>query len=276
MPDVAATAEKIFICYRRGDTAAITGRLYDRLTAKYGKPRIFRDVFSINLGHNFDKVIRDALEKTAVLLVVMGDGWDVSRLAKADDPVRKEIEQALALKVRTIPLFVRGMKMPASSELPPSIEEFCRCNGMPLRDDPDFDNDCERLIESIDGGAGDQPTAELEAAPFMASRSAKSKERAAPAVKQILPPPAARDLDSKGWLLALALGVLAAVAGILSPRMFDLDRTVAQALLSSGCACAVWGVLRMTGGERWLPGGPPMAAILAFVGALLSLPVLLL
>ncbi len=44
---------KIFINYRRKDSADITGRLYDRLVAKFGKKAVFKDVDSIPLGVNF-------------------------------------------------------------------------------------------------------------------------------------------------------------------------------------------------------------------------------
>lgn len=288
-PAAGAQADRIFICYRRGDSAEITGRLYDRLTARYGKQRVFKDVFSINLGQDFDAVIRRALEATAVLLVVIGDRWELPRLADPKDSVRREIEQALASGVRTIPLFVRGARMPAASGLPETIEAFCRCNGMPLRDDPDFDHDCERLISSIDDGSqtlASLSVARVESLSRVESRSAPRVERrrapAPPAppdrgAMPLLPiAAAARAVDSKGWLLAFLLGAIVALAGGLAPSVLGVDATFGQALLSSGCACSIWGLLRATGGERWLPGGAPMACILALVGAMLCFPAFLL
>jgi hypothetical protein len=139
----------VFICYRRDDTAEITGRLYDRLAGRIGKKNVFKDVFSIELGRDFDEVISAALRKTSVLLVAMGATWDVARLQNEKDPVRREIELALALGVRIVPLFVRGMKMPKEEQLPASLQAFVRLNGMPLRDDPDFDHDIDRLLSAV-------------------------------------------------------------------------------------------------------------------------------
>ena len=35
---------KVFISYRRADSATFTGRIYDRLIAKFGRKNVFRDV----------------------------------------------------------------------------------------------------------------------------------------------------------------------------------------------------------------------------------------
>src|SRR5215831_20212550 len=139
----------VFICYRRDDTADVTGRLYDRLVESFGRPQVFKDVFSIDLGLDFDSVIASALRRTDVLLVLLGKAWTPERLAVPNDPVRKEIEQALDREIRIIPIFVRGASMPREDLLPESMRSFSRLNGMPLRDDPDFDHDVSRLVQSI-------------------------------------------------------------------------------------------------------------------------------
>lgn len=140
---------QVFLCYRRSDTGELTGRLHDRLVARYGRSGVFKDVFSIDPGQCFDVVIRKALEHALVVLVVIGDAWDVQRLASPTDSVRIEIEQALALGVRVIPVLVRGTLMPASQTLPDSLQELVRRNAIPLRDDPDFEHDVKRLLHVI-------------------------------------------------------------------------------------------------------------------------------
>ncbi len=35
---------KVFISYRRADSASISGRIYDRLVAKFGRKNVFKDV----------------------------------------------------------------------------------------------------------------------------------------------------------------------------------------------------------------------------------------
>jgi hypothetical protein len=140
-----------FICYRRDDTGDVAGRLYDRLVARLGRERVFKDVFSIELGRDFDAAIRDALRTTDVVLVLIGDRWNPSRLASPDDSVRKEIEHAIALDLRIIPVFIRGARAPAAHDLPKFVARLATSNGMPLRDDPDFDHDVRRLLASLRG-----------------------------------------------------------------------------------------------------------------------------
>ena len=43
----------IFISYRRSDSIANTGRIYDYLERRFGRDRVFKDVDSIPLGVNF-------------------------------------------------------------------------------------------------------------------------------------------------------------------------------------------------------------------------------
>ena len=44
---------KIFISYRREDSADTCGRIYDRLRDRFGKDAVFKDVDSIPLGVSF-------------------------------------------------------------------------------------------------------------------------------------------------------------------------------------------------------------------------------
>jgi hypothetical protein len=129
--------------------AAMTGRLYERLGEALGGENVFKDVFSIKPGLDFDIVIHDWITRTTTLLALIGDRWATERLSTPDDPVRKELEQALALHVRIIPIFVRGVQMPTAKAFPDVLRPFAKLNGMPLRDDPDFDNDINRLLEAL-------------------------------------------------------------------------------------------------------------------------------
>src|SRR5262249_31937553 len=135
-----------FVCYRRDDSGEVSGRLYDRLAGRFGADHVFKDVFSIKPGRDFVEVIDEALDETDVMLVVIGDRWSPERLANQGDPIRHEIERALAANVKIIPLFIRGAKMPRVESLPASLEPLARRNGIPLREDPDFDNDVQRLL----------------------------------------------------------------------------------------------------------------------------------
>ena len=57
----AELAGRIFISYRRGETAYPAGWLFDRLVQHFGAVQIFKDVDSIELGDDFVEVITRAV-----------------------------------------------------------------------------------------------------------------------------------------------------------------------------------------------------------------------
>lgn len=94
-------AGRIFISYRRGDTAQVAGWLFARLTGHFGQQQIIMDVGSTQLGPNFAQMIAAAVASCDVLLVLIGHQWltatgqdGVRRLYHPDDFVRLEIESA--------------------------------------------------------------------------------------------------------------------------------------------------------------------------------------
>ena len=64
---------RIFISYRRGETAYPAGWLYDRLADRYGGGQVFKDVDSIELGDDFVEVITHAVGSCDVLLALIGE-----------------------------------------------------------------------------------------------------------------------------------------------------------------------------------------------------------
>lgn len=147
---------KIFISYRRSDSADVTGRIYDRLIEQFGKSAIFKDVDSIPPGIDFREHLGKAVAKCKIFLVVIGDQWlevtdakGKKRLQDPDDFVRIEVESALNRDIPIIPLLVRGIAMPAEAKLPRSLRKLVYRNGIPIRSDPDFHGDMDRLIDAI-------------------------------------------------------------------------------------------------------------------------------
>ena len=65
----------IFISYRRSDSIDVTGRIYDRLAANFGKDAIFKDVDNIPLGADFREYLKDTLNQCGVVLAVIGPTW---------------------------------------------------------------------------------------------------------------------------------------------------------------------------------------------------------
>ena len=113
-------AGRVFISYRRADTANQAAWLADRLAGHFGRPQIVRDVDSIQLGNDFADVIAAAVTSCDVLLALIGHQW-LTAAAGPNDFVRVEIESALTRGVQVIPVLVDGARMPTAAELPPSL-----------------------------------------------------------------------------------------------------------------------------------------------------------
>ena len=99
---------RIFLSYRRDDTAGYTGRLADRLVARFGASAVFRDLDSIAPGRDFVAAIDEAIGQTDAVLAVIGRDWLAigpdgrSRLQDEGDFVRAELAAALARRVELI------------------------------------------------------------------------------------------------------------------------------------------------------------------------------
>lgn len=129
---------RVFISYRRDDSRADSGRLYDRLSVHF-PGRIFRDVASIEPGVEWDEAIAHVLSQTDACIVVIGKSWlnitDALGNRRLDDPrdtVRQEIAAALKRQMRVFPVLVGGARMPAEDDLPPDLQSLCRRNAIEL------------------------------------------------------------------------------------------------------------------------------------------------
>jgi formylglycine-generating enzyme required for sulfatase activity len=148
---------RIFLSYRREDSRHQVGRLYDRLSARFGASDVFKDVDSIPFGLDFRKVLTERVAECDVLIVVIGDKWlsvtgksGSPRLDDPDDFVRIEVEAALSRNIPVIPVLVGDSSVPRAEELPESLREMAYRNGLHVRPDPDFRHDVERLIHGIE------------------------------------------------------------------------------------------------------------------------------
>ena len=150
-------AGHIFISYRRSDSADIAGRIDDRLTGRFGRNLIFKDVDSIPLGLDFKEYLDEKVSECSVFLAIIGDRWleagDETGVRRLNDPadfVRIEIESALKRGIPVIPLLVRGAQMPMEGQLPDGLKKLAYRNGIPIRHDPDFHRDMDRLIAALE------------------------------------------------------------------------------------------------------------------------------
>ena len=181
---------KIFISYRRDDSSANAGRLYDRLADAFGAENIFMDVDSISFGLDFAEAIGRAVASCDVLLAIIGPEWlTISergrrRLDDPDDFVRLEIEAALERNVRVVPVLVDEAELPSREELPESLQALVRRQTLRLTHDQ-FRIETQRLIEDLHRLSGTPPI--TASAPSASAPSATAPSAAAPATTA--PPP---------------------------------------------------------------------------------------
>ena len=155
-------ALKVFISYRRDDSAGHAGRVHDRLHQVFGRDFLFMDVDSIPLGANFAKVLGEEVAKCDVLLAMIGPGWldahdenGNRRLENANDFVRIEVGAALKRGIPVIPILLEGTQVPKASQLPDDLKELALRNGLDVRH-ASFAEDMQRLIRRLKG-APQQP-----------------------------------------------------------------------------------------------------------------------
>jgi len=146
----------IFISYRREETAANAGRLYDRLSGRFGDDRVFMDVDSVAYGVDFTNAVVDAVSRCDVLLVIIGRDWLAisdakgrKRLDNPDDWVRIEIETALQRDIRVVPVLVDGADLPQANDLPLSLQPLTRRQALELSHSG-FQAEVTRLIAAVD------------------------------------------------------------------------------------------------------------------------------
>jgi hypothetical protein len=146
----------IFVSYRREDSAAYAGRLYDRLSAHFGADHVFMDVDDIPPGADFARQIDIKVGSCDAMVVVVGKSWLTTRneagqlrLSDPNDFVALEVSLALQRNVLVIPVLVGGAQIPRIEELRADLRALARRNALTLSDQ-DFQRDAESLIGALE------------------------------------------------------------------------------------------------------------------------------
>lgn len=149
----------VFISYRRNDTQDVAARLADRMRVALGRNQVFLDVEGLAPGDHFPARLRDALQRSDVVLILIGDAWTgpsrdggPARIAAEGDFVRMEAREALGSGKRVIPVLVNGAAPPEPETLPEDVRELTSLNALFLRHES-FSQDHEILLRAIDPAA---------------------------------------------------------------------------------------------------------------------------
>jgi formylglycine-generating enzyme required for sulfatase activity len=138
---VSRIVSLVFISYRRDDSGASAGRIYDRLVHEFGAGSVFMDIEgSIAHGADFPSEIERALSASSALLVVIGRNWltceDAQGQPRIDDKhdwVVNEIATALERGIFILPVLVDRAEMPLEDALPERIRDLARRQACEVR-----------------------------------------------------------------------------------------------------------------------------------------------
>jgi hypothetical protein len=147
--------KRVFISYRREDTAYAAGRIYDRLCRKLPQTKVFIDVTAIRGGEKFEQRTLSEISRSDAALVFIGKKWmeprpgeDQARICESDDYVRAEVRSVLNREMLVLPVLVDGALMPAPDLLPEDVRPLTARNALILRHDR-FDDDAENIFAAI-------------------------------------------------------------------------------------------------------------------------------
>ena len=180
----------IFVSYRRTDAPGHAGRLYDRLVERLGEAGVFKDLDSMEPGADFVEVIEETIARCDALIAVIGRDWlargqDGSR--RLDDPedwVRLEIANALARRIRVVPVLVGGASMPSAADLPEDLQPLARRHAVELSETA-WAAQVSQLIDALERSSA-RSAADNAAPNDAAVTTAAMQELVAEAVHEIL------------------------------------------------------------------------------------------
>jgi TIR domain len=117
---------RLFISYRSSDGADKATALARDLDALFGHDQIFLDKDDLPAGSRWRDVIANTLHASPILLVLVTPNYLAARdgaggrcIDRADDPVRDELEAALAANAHVIPMMCDGVdQTPPAADLP--------------------------------------------------------------------------------------------------------------------------------------------------------------
>ena len=146
---------KIFISYRRDDSAVRAHSLNAELVTAFGEQQVFFDVKDIKPGDPFPPEIERNLKACDVVVAVIGPQWRTlagddgrPRILSPYDYVRHELATALSTGKRVIPVLVEGARMPEKASLPEEIAALADINALTFSD-RQIGDDAQRLVEAI-------------------------------------------------------------------------------------------------------------------------------
>lgn len=210
------------------------------------------DIDAIPFGEDFRDYIDEALKHAVAMVLVIGPRWlgtkrrGTYRIQDVTDPVRIEVETAMRLGIRIVPVLVEDATMPQPSDLPETLAKLPFINAATVDSGRDFRIHMERVIRALElilersgTGVAARPEPEPKRDP-PASRPVKPvaidvapvppapapEPKPTPVAKT---PPNREEIAARilgAWWVSLARGLILTVSAILIfllTRLFRLD-----------------------------------------------------
>lgn len=224
------THQRIFISYRRDETSAHAGRIYDAMVNRFGEGNVFMDV-DMSPGVDFVDRITEVVSSCTVLIAVIGRTWAENagpdgqpRLRDEADFVRLELSTAIQNPdVTVIPALVDRAQMPKAEQLPEAMRPLARRNALELSDGRwrydvgRLNETLEHLLEGLTG-----VPAQVQAEPVNPPPATTAPPATAPRAPAQSEPPAPRlyELPEAARLVVEAV-LVAAIAAFIGRILVD-------------------------------------------------------
>jgi hypothetical protein len=174
---------KVFFSYRHEDEPGFALALYSRLDQTFPSERLLMDIEGgTAAGQDFVQVLQDRVSACDAMLVLIGPKWltatDEMGRRRLDDPqdfVRVEVESALRLGKRFIPVLVNKTEMPRAEALPGPIRPLAWNQALGLTRER-LNADAQGVMKAVQRALEEAEAARQRAA---AEAAAAEKRRAA-------------------------------------------------------------------------------------------------
>lgn len=149
-------AARIFISYRSSDGKDKATALARDLGAVFGDAQVFLDKDNLRGGSRWRDEVQQLLDQRPVLLLLMTpqllaatDEAGRLRIADPDDPVRREVTDALEANAQIVPLLCDGFDAPPTTgPLPPPFDQIGERTWRKLRA-YDWQGDVQGLVGDL-------------------------------------------------------------------------------------------------------------------------------
>ena len=134
----------VFINYRVVDNPLGAAGIHDALATRFGTDKIFRDCVSLQAGAQYPVVIRETLERSDVLVAIVGPRWltltddttGVRLIDREQDWVRRELVWAHDRDIPVVPVLLTHTPadavQPLAEDLPLDLRWFAHLQTFPF------------------------------------------------------------------------------------------------------------------------------------------------